>query len=181
MAELALLNENLLAILSFVRETINKSSRPTDNFNWLGLADTAASNALLEGNTREIALVWAKIATLVYSYLESGLSMADRASYERSMWLLRIKCIQKFGINKEDELLNPQMVIDWFVANTNIDIEEAKEKAKCSDLLPSEQWLELCLLKNRLRLVRLLFNNGQVPKESSAFVNQWLAIEPVLP
>lgn len=166
-------------ILADVKITIAEHKVPDNDFNWLGLAEVASTNTQNNTNSMETSLAWAQIAILVYEYLSSASIQTDRNSFECSAMLVRVYCIGRFGKQKNKKIRDPQIVVDWFLSNTSISLDEAEEQAKRD--LSLNQILELRQIKNRLNVLKELYKDGNVPANSLSSIENWLAIRPELP
>lgn len=168
------------------------------NFNWLGLADAAAFNATeLASKSQEYrqpSLSWAQIAVLVYEFLARN--CPDRAIKEsliESLMNLRCYMILTLGAKVDHPVLDPKLIINWFLENLELSYEDTVIKAAVwkklfSDNIPEaisqkfesdkEELRSLKKIKLRLRIVKSLLDhlaNYQIypNQDLQAWVSIW--------
>ncbi|MEC4806823.1 MAG: hypothetical protein SAJ72_21410 [Jaaginema sp. PMC 1080.18] len=95
----------------------------TDNFNWHGLAEVAASQArefaLQSPPCRSLSLAWAKVAISIYEFLINHHSKYEiRASFFYSLMMLRAYLIVKFGISDKTAKIKAEPC--FFVTRFNL-------------------------------------------------------------
>ena len=170
-------------ILAAITAVIDEHPHPNKDINWLGIAEIASSNTRIKSNTMDVSLVWAEIAVLVYEYLSSPITKTNvsHVSFECSAMFIRVYCIAQFGIQKNDMLRDPQTVVEWFLVNTGMSLDEAKAQSKKWIELPREQISALRQIKNRLNVVKELYKDRHVPSNSLSSIESWIAIWQELP
>jgi hypothetical protein len=100
---------------------LDSRSYAPKNFNWLGLAEILARRALETG-----VLQWAHLAIKVYEYIARSAYKDERDSLLCSEMRVRVHFIKRFGLSKEDSLLDINTIASWFMENTDFSLEWAK-------------------------------------------------------
>lgn len=159
-------------------EANQQAVHPT--FNWLGLAQSAASEAHHHRklNHKEVALAWALVAVKAYEHLVQSDSQG-RHSYEQSAMMLRAKMIEIYRPVADDPVLDVATIIKWFSDQLPYSLEHVQYL--------STDWREQSIdvirtlrhIKNRLAVVRLLVDAGHLNDNHE--VTKWLALRNKLP
>ncbi|MBE9041397.1 hypothetical protein IQ235_11450 [Oscillatoriales cyanobacterium LEGE 11467] len=187
------LNHLLCQDVEIVREWLtsiieNKTKLP-DNFNWLGLAEVAASRArkiVLE--LTEKSLQWAEISIATYEILDridTSVRSGDSSYTNSAMWL-RVYLIGHLGF-QNDRILNPQIIFDWFFSSLEISCLEACQKSqkwrlflfqkqKCQlNYSEIQEILQLRRIREKLKFIKFLLES--YPELVDKDVSLWLSIE----
>lgn len=168
-----------------------------EKFNWLGLAQGAASLAqrfAVEEN-RQRSLQWAGVAIAIYDWLIQKMpvphdNFLDYDSLAQSAMNLRVSMIRTWGACPDHWVLDPKIVIDWFFQQFSQSVEEIKREAEPwqkPGIFQDGQYIanhletlkHLRRLKNYLNVMEPLLglNNWQPPEELEA----WVSLKPLLP
>jgi hypothetical protein len=151
-----------------------------DDFNWRGLAEVAASNALWEvPGDRAVSLGWARVAQLAHSRLVG----AEADEYERrrsteAVMRLRAELINRFGTVPGDPFLDCDEIVQWFLGRHDPAFDAVAADAGHWTSLPIERIRALRAIKNELSVLRLL---AQCPASTTPEAQRWLALWPQLP
>lgn len=186
MAELdleTLLKRDPHEILTYVESSIAAQPHVSNVYTWEELAEKADSNAR-NHTSMEISLLWAKIAVVVYTYLYSSLDNTDdphRVSLECYEMRLRKICIAKFGPQKNEALLDPEYIVEWFFSNTKLSLDEVKALLNRLSELSVEKILELRSIKERLRVIKELYDDHYISADAIPEIEKWLSIRTDLP
>lgn len=132
------------------------------------------------------SLEWADIAIRAANLWAKIDAVAREQAFQRAM-LLRAWFISKMGAVQGNPVLDMETVLNWFYGELHLSIDEAKHKIHILQEarfparvpLPKTEILELRKIKNRLAVVSLLAECGQLP--ASAEASAWLAIRNQLP
>lgn len=194
-----LLEQDVEQVQFWLDQVWAEKQQISDDFNWYGLAEIAASQArelaLQSPPCKLLSLAWAKVAISVYEFLiNHQIKYEIRESFFYSLMMLRAYMIVKFGISDEDSILDTNPIVDWFFDNLNLTYEEAISRTsswqelftnstseKFNDKLISkrEDILQLRLIKNRLGVIKLLMDSHKLcPNEE---LKAWLLIREKLP
>lgn len=147
-----------------------------ENFNWEGLAFTAASRA-----RDERSLPWAHVALLIYDVLEARLPGGDSHSVMLSAMNLRAWMIRELGARDGDPVLDPEVIFEWFQGLATLPMEEATRWVALDDwrAIPVEMLLKLRSIKSALNVLALIPEAGLVRKHPE--LNAWLQVRTRLP
>lgn len=156
---------------------------PAD-FNWHGLAEVAAANAL-----RANDLTWAWVATSVYDRLAHQAPQSESSGFAHSAMWLRAALIARLGPRAHDPVLDMTPVIGWVRAGLIMPPEEAMRRARAwNEGAPEqqpeqqpqqrEQVRQLREMKNRLAVVGLLVG---VLADELDDLQPWLEVRAGLP
>lgn len=195
----SLLKKKPVQVQVWLKSIWTKEQQVSEEFNWLGLAEVAASLARenLAFKDNLFALEWAKIATSVYEFLaESNSNTFAKNSFTQSSMLLRSNMIFKLGNLLDDPVLDAEEIVNWFFKELKFSYKEAIQKSslwrelspeKYEELAKNEKQLELALeeirdlreIKNRLAVIRVLTQNELFkPNEE---IKAWNALWEKLP
>ena len=170
-----LLERGPLAVKKWLAGVEPGNQLSTERFNWLGLAEAAASNA-----RSGLDLDWADVAISLYSGLARKLdSDSRRESLMYSQMNLRAFLIARLGSVSGHPILDPQTIIDWFRDALVISAKEASAKAAHWPQLDLNSIRELRRIKNRLSPIRVLEDANVLPAEHG--LGDWLSIREQLP
>lgn len=173
-------------VLRWIGESFDSSRKENQSFNWLGLAEVAAQNTC-SGNGNKHSkpnLDWAKIAFAVYEYLERRSDTTDnwRISLECSEMLLRTNIIISGGYDDNEEALkNVDVVLRWFTQSLNVSFSEVEKRASSLHELGRSEILALRQIKNRLSVIKVLYQNYSLPPEIAPEIEKWLSLREKLP
>lgn len=123
-----LLKEPASNVRSWFEAVQVKQQRAPQDFNWLGLAQAAGTNAYYDQHQTAEQLVWAEIAILVYEML-AKVGFPDNEPFLQSAMVLRAAMIRKFSAVVGHPVLDVNAITQWFFTHLNYTYEEAKEKA----------------------------------------------------
>jgi hypothetical protein len=153
------------------------SEPPPEDFNWLGLAEVAASRAAA-ATDGAAQLAWGRIAQAAYEHLSSRADPASSYRHTEDAMRLRAELIRAQGPRSNDPLLDCDEILDWFLQNVDRPVDEIRQRtARWRELDPNEV-LELRRLKNRLAILRRLDRCPGIGREEIA---RWLALWELLP
>lgn len=154
-----------------------------ENINWLSLAEGASIRAeqALNRGQNNLGKCWADISVKLYEMLSDK---SESRNSQLSLYLaairMRIKAIQYLGCSSEDQLLDPEIIVNWFFANIERSIDETSEKTKKWTSLSKEEIRELRNLKNILNAMELLINID-CPLAKKQEIKRWLSVKSALP
>ena len=152
---------------------LNQLEIPHD-FNWLGLAEAASLNARTKND-----LNWAKLAVRIYKHLEQTADLREKKALSLSSMNLRAYFIKRFGVLPGDSLLDLTRLVQWFMAQLSLSIDEANEDASRWTKLSIERIRELRDIKNQLAVFEQLANSSCL--ENYPELNLWLKLRNKLP
>jgi hypothetical protein len=163
----------------WLRQVEEGTARPGGQMN--GISEGAAHLA-----KEQSSLEWADIsirAANLWAQTDAG---ARENALHRSM-LLRVWFIARMGASSGHPVLDKAIILDWFVRELEVSIEVAKERigewqapgSPLKERLPLDEVRELRRIKNRLGIVQLLAEAGELPSNSPACA--WLEIRSQLP
>jgi hypothetical protein len=155
------------------------------DFNWLGFAFAAGSNAhevAIKGDQAS-SLGWAEVAVGVYERLAASPEEYESHACEMSAMNLRACLINRFGSSAGHEILDGEAVVNWFWAKLELPLEEVKEVSRQWHQLGYEERVErlknnpspllaITRIKNRLAVIDVLRNGGKV--QLSDEIQSWL-------
>jgi hypothetical protein len=148
------------------------------DFNWLGLAEVAASIAgNSENNDRYIDILWGHIAVSVYDYL-SQIAPQGRDSFENSAMNVRVKLILQYG-NDDLSILSINAIKEWFFGRLDFSIRQVKDIIKNQEILSMEVLRSLRKIKNRLSIVERLYDAGYLYDDKD--MTDWINVKKFLP
>ena len=174
-----LLTKDSLTVQRWLDAVLSDHEAVSDEFNWLGLAQSSAQKARAQSDRVE-ALKWATIALSVYRYLATKRDVKSVSnSYELSAMSLRAAIICKFGIIIDHPVQNIQTIVTWFGERTSFERDKLILVIDKWRLLPIEQIRELRQIKNRLSVIELLMDNGYLQDEKD--LQEWVILKKQLP
>jgi len=160
-------------------ESVINNQSVSDEFNWLGLAQSSAQNARGESDRVE-ALKWAAISLSAYRYLATERDVKGGFnSYELSAMYLRAAMICQFGVVIDHPVLDIQAIMMWFGERTSFERQKLISVIDQWRLLPIQQIRELRQIKNRLSVIELLMDNGYL--EDDTELQEWVILKKQLP
>jgi hypothetical protein len=150
--------------------------------NWMNGVSEAAAQAA----ERKASLEWADIAIRASDLLARVGPHERELALDRAM-RLRASLIVKMGSSPGHPVLDNEIILDWFRSELESPMDVVKQRiARWHDSqlpvngrLPIDQVRQLRALKNRLRIVKLLADPGEVPIGSDT--SKWLEISDQLP
>lgn len=145
---------------------------------WAGVASVLASRSQL---VEPWDLGWAKIAVAFYEHLKN-------ATLIESSMAFRLNLIQNFGIQEQEDLLNPQIIVQWFERSVQLLPENALQMSQQwrTDFASGDPYvhvsndnlLEIRAIKNKLNIVRELLS---IPAfQPTVSLLHWLEIQQQL-
>ncbi|KAF3884098.1 hypothetical protein AB0758_32920 [Tolypothrix bouteillei VB521301_2] len=179
---------DVLAWLKDIGSGQLKAPKDFNWFNWLGLAEGAATHAHIDfddGDTTS-SLSWAEAATLAYDILVSKSEPDQQESHILSLMVLRAAMIERFDAIPGHPVLDVDRIIHWFFDNLTMSLQEAQTKAlscwedvKNSRENSIENLRELKKIKINLRVLLRLVERGKIlPNEE---LKTWISLETKLP
>jgi hypothetical protein len=163
-----------------MEERRSKGSSTPDDFNWLGLAYSAASNAFeaADKGCKDEALAWADVAIKAYEHLIS-VNVHGVSELERSAMFVRARMIGIFGTISGHPILDPAVVEQWFLDRLPVSLDEATTMTSDWKERPIAEIRELREIKNRLAVIQSFMDDGHLT--DSAILRQWLMMHERLP
>jgi len=147
-------------------------------FNWLGLGEVAAANALAE-DAEEGALAWARVARQAYEHLASAAGRdRERRRFMTSLMRLRGALIRRHGPHAGHPFLDCDEVIDWFLVPHAGQYEMAALDAESWRELPIERVRALRDIKNEIAVLQL---TDRCDRFKLPEVQAWVALRRRLP
>ncbi len=145
---------------------------------WTGLAYALASRSR---SIEPWDLDWAKIAVAFYEHL-------NNPTLIESSMALRLNLLQKFGVQEQEDLLNPQIIVQWFERSVQLLPEDALQISQQwrADLaagdpyahISNDSLLEIRTIKNKLNIVKELLS---IPTfQPTANLLHWIEIQQQL-
>jgi hypothetical protein len=145
---------------------------------WTGLAYILASRSQ---SIEPWDLDWAKIAVVFYEHLKNPTLIESSMAF-------RLNLIQKFGVQEQEDLLNPQIIVQWFERSVQLLPEDALQisqqwKTDLADGDPyahvsNDNLLEIRTIKNKLNIVKELLSISTF--QPTANILHWLEIQQQL-
>jgi hypothetical protein len=167
------LKQDVVEIKAWLQSISANNSGLPQHFNWwLGLGEVAYSKAF---QAELPNLEWAEVAITAYENV-NRYSPNGCDSCMVSAMMLRARLISTLGTRPDDEILDSQVIIDWFLEKLPMLREEAENKIKLPlkelyDRYPKDM-IELRKIKNRLNVLRVLYENGfQFDEELIVWLN----------
>jgi hypothetical protein len=170
---------------AWLQEVVSGSVNALPDFNWLGFAFAAGSNAheTARRGDKPSSLGWAKVAVSVYEKLAATSEEYESHACEMSAMNLRASLINKFGSSAGHDILDGEAVVNWFWEKLELPLEEVKEVSRQWHELGYEEKVErlknnpspllaIMRIKNRLGVIDVLRNGGIVPLSDE--IQSWL-------
>lgn len=173
-----LLQQDASQVLTWLKDIWTGKQPTPENFNWLGLAKSAALHASYE-KRKEDSLQWAEVAISIYEYLMKDADLAGRNSFVYSLMNLRAHMIIRYGAVSQDRVLDLKQVIELFFYDINMSYIEAATKAVVWKSLSIESIRELRRIKNRLSALKSLSDAGKLSLNQE--LKSWLDLRDKLP
>ncbi len=181
-----LLQQNAAFVQDWVRSVQEGQLDAPKDFNWLGLAEVAASQAhrSLDNNDSRTALTWADIAISVYEQLAHDVSPSESFTFIDSAMRLRAGMIQKLGMSTSQAALNYPLLVSW--ALEDLSYEAVQEKVERwinhkSDrdyvLTHIDEIRQLRKLKIKLNALAIVWETAELTEAAQ----QWLSLRRKLP
>lgn len=162
----------------FVLEFLTTYSPGEDEFNWLGLAECAATNIHLNGGSNSPDLKWAKISLFAYHKLIQ-LFPEGAERFLHSEMYIRLGLIKKLGPDPEQPLLQLTPFQNWILTGKFASLTQINGLAENWPKQPISIIRKLRYLKTRLKILGKLEEYGTL--ELSDSDKAWLALIPHLP
>jgi hypothetical protein len=145
---------------------------------WTGLSYTLASRSQ---SIEPWDLDWAKIAIAFYEHLKNPTLIESSMAF-------RLNLIRKFGAQEQKDLLNPQIIVQWFERSIQLRPEDALQISQQwrADLaggdpyahVSNDSLLEIRTIKNKLNIVKELIS---IPTfQPTANISHWIEIQQQL-
>ena len=186
----SLLQKDAIQVQAWLKTIWTGKEHISNNFNWHGLAEVAASRA-----SDNLNLEWAKVAIYVYNFLAANQPNATgKESFMSSAMTLRAYMISKLGATPGDEILDIEYLVNWFFNDLKISDKDALIKADAwKKMLASknkkdiqnkldaelEEFRILRQIKSRLTLFKLLSESNKFTPDKE--IADWLSIQDKLP
>ncbi|WP_426744742.1 hypothetical protein VZQ01_24160 [Myxococcus faecalis] len=121
-----------------------------EDFNWEVFAFTIATRA-----GEEQSLPWARIALRTYEALAHSAQARAAHSFWLSAMNLRARLIEDLGPRQGDDILDPEIVREWFQRVATLAPQEAQALLASSDIraFPRDKLLLLRDIKNALNIL----------------------------
>jgi hypothetical protein len=162
-------------LLAWAQQRIKGNLSVDAGFNWHGLAQVAAMNALNQSTSP----VWAEIAVIVYAWLARSSEPRIAASFRLSEMHVRAHQISALGACEEHRIRDPRSLVEWFHKSRSLSYEQASAKSAKWQQLPVEEIAQLRSIKNHLGVfVNLLSHLSNSDREE---IQGWLELRPNLP
>lgn len=195
-----LIKQDAIYVQVWLKAIWAKEKPVPDNFNWLGLAEAATFRAqnysnFLSDSLDSSNLEWAKVAISVYEFLMKNFNNKSfKESLLDSEMNLRVLMILNFGAMDNDDILDVNILINYFFDNLIFSYQEALIKynkwrslfvENKPDHINSElnqnlqEFNLLRQIKRKLILIRRLVESHHVyPNEE---LSAWLLLQEQLP
>jgi hypothetical protein len=169
-----LLSQSPELILHWLQDVESGHQEVSSDFNWLGLAESAAFEARAKNN-----VTWAEVAIRVYERLATSVDSAHKNGFIASIMHLKAFLIIQLGAVHGDPILDPDEIVQWFFANLPYTFEEATQKTAHWRTLDVQEIKALRLIKGRLSIVTSLVKNNIV--HPGLELQLWLSLQQSLP
>jgi arsenate reductase-like glutaredoxin family protein len=174
----ALLKSNPSQLLDELEDIYADKTKFAESFNWwLTLAEIATQKMLL--TEKRDAILWAKIASSVFRFLSSKPEAVSPNSLECSEMRVRLKLIERFGIDYNIEILRTEPIEEWFLKRLNLDLEETLRLSSSWVNLSVEQIRNLRNLKSRIGVIKILSEMGLMSNNND--LRRWIELKNKLP
>lgn len=147
----------------------NKSST---EFDWLSLAEHCALTARIKKNYE-----WGAIAVSIYEDLSQK---TGDPLFIISAMNVREFLIRNIESKRKDPILDPQIIIDWFLDSTNLSPENTEKLVQNWMNLDQKTRTLLKNIKNQLSVVLRLYTNPNV-KDLLVEFNSWAQVYDKIP
>lgn len=148
-------------VKSWLDDVLSRKIETSSEFNWLGLAEVAGSNAREAAvkDERFSSIEWAEISLRIYEKLSKSSDKTISHSLKTSAMMLRVFMINSFGNLKENHVFDVQKVFDWFYDNLDLSLDSALEFSnKFKGLIKDKKFSELETNRNELIKIRKIKN-----------------------
>ncbi|MGX1776316.1 hypothetical protein ACWIGW_29690 [Nocardia brasiliensis] len=165
--------DHLLSLPPTEIETWLRTSGAPPDFNWLGLAEVTAHEAMRADATSGIS--WARVAICIRERIAATAQDDSlRQSQIISAMNLRAAMINRHGPLPGDPLLDCQQIYRWFLNRHPDQIEQVTTDAAHWRELPIARIRELRRIKNELNVLRNLGSCIDVaPPEAQRWIEMW--------
>ena len=155
------------AVLVWIEERLKAGNafRLDSEFNWLGLADSAAAYASSTSGRHSVLerILWGNVAIIIREQLAS-FEVGKPAALERAM-SVRYNLIMDFGSYPGDPLFDANLIRDWFFRALPISLEKAATESKTWSSDPSSRSFELKWTTEWIELLRCLVTEGRLASD----------------
>ena len=176
-----ILTQDVDSVLNWLKGIESGKSKAPRGFNWQGLAEAAAFNAL-EGSPLEPTkpnIRWAGVAVIAYEKIAVKMNPSMTDSLIFSSMMLRANMISKFGVFAGHPVLDIDTILNWFQTHLKLSYDEVSQKAQNWKKCQVQEIRELRKLKNRLQIISVLAQSEQVALTTEIY--SWLALRDQLP
>ena len=158
-------------------------------FNFHGLADKAASNAIRAQDVQKTAEGWAEAACKLYDLLAASDQSADQSSafsFMRSAMFVRAGQIQVYGHQNGHVVRDQNLLLDWFFRQVHSTPEQtlalsASVKTAFSDPPFTKQFIDQLRYLRHLRNALAPLQYCASSFEHHAELQKWLSLRDQLP
>jgi hypothetical protein len=161
-----LANKSLTEVKTWLVNISPSQITSDSEFNWLGFAFVAGSNArkYARENEKDESLGWAEISLKIYEKLSETSDQNISHSCEMSAMTLRVYLIDNFGDLKGNYVLDSQIIINWFYNSLDLTFDEVLEESSLWNNLNHEEkilrlktspdnMIKIMRIKNRLVVI----------------------------
>ena len=172
-----MLAKGSLWLSNWLSDLETKSDHKLDKSLLFGIGEGAALQARTKLN-----IDWANVAVRSYEYLAQIGTSSERNSALSSAMNLRAFLISKLGLSRGHPVLDPEIIIKWFNAESKYSLSQLREmlgKGAPWKSLPEHDVLELRRIKNRINVLRVLADNSKLAAHTD--LESWLRLWNQLP
>jgi len=178
-----ILEQDAKSVLAWAKNTLSAQTTAPQDFNWLLLADVSSESARKgENNAGLFDRTWAEVATAIYDRLAEAAEQKKPGSGESvriSSMMLRAGAIAKYGVIRNDSVLDVNLILQWFWDNIKESRQDVEQKAANWKTLPIQEIRELRQLKNRLKVIAALASSDKYVLDEE--LKAWLSLREKLP
>jgi hypothetical protein len=141
---------------------------------WQDVAEVSSSRAACStGLSEGVVLAWATIAVVVFDRL-GEICPEGSGSFTTSSMGLRAFMINRLGPRAGHVVLDPTVLEEWFFRRLELPYEEAISKSRQAASLPTDEFLLLNRLKDRIRIMRSVQSQHLFRQEDE--LSRWYAL-----
>ncbi|MBA4190011.1 MAG: hypothetical protein C0467_18660 [Planctomycetaceae bacterium] len=147
-------------VAGYLKEHSNEIALESE-FNWLLVAEVAASNANDASLPQADALSWAWVAVTVYDKLKQDTTSKNASnSFSTKAMHIRVNMILTYGEQGNENLCDPRLVEEWFFRELDYTMSEAAELLATWATVPPKEQFQLLYLELRFQVVERLLDGS---------------------
>jgi hypothetical protein len=160
-----------VTIAGIIAPVLDNIEMNEGDFPWLALADVGDFKARKHVTEQpELALQWAAVAVMIYTFLSQNVTGSAFCSIERKAMALRAELIRLLGHRDRDPVLDSAIIERWFFERNTLSLDDVLSIRDGKNRDSATLW-QFDQLLERFRVLSKLLTAGHLTR--CAELNQW--------